>query len=1757
MSIVLNDNLKIEAPKLIDERFGPHADLTAALAFITPALREMGLIFFVKDGSNLLEYWWPTTDLSNSGIALRSYQPLDADLTAIANISDGSTGFLKKTAANTWSLDTTVVTASTIAGGELEGFYPNPTLKNISVINKVLSGFNTVGGGTIVDGDSIIVAFGKVQNQLNALYGGMQFIDFWNATTNTPSIPAASLANKGNYYIVQVAGSTNIGGITDWRVGDWLVSNGSVWSKIDNTDAVISVNGYTGAVELITDDIDEGVTNLYYTDTRSRLALSSSATGLTYNNGSGVFTLTAGYVIPTTTQLATYVPYTGATQAVDLGLYSIKASNFILGGATGNTGLYYGHTDRVVLANYTAGGIDFETNGGNITMTLFPSGGLYIGVSGVDNGYKLQVAGNVFSEGYLNAVGNNILNSTSGYTSIGPSAGSNHRLNVSGNANIINTSTVSNTSLYSIMSSQVLNGGSFNNTVELFYAGSVGQLSVGTTGTFTVFARSPIGASVGRVYIQGSGSLNRVNAVYGDMLFSSGMSITDAASLSSGVPYQQSGQTTYTGTITNYYGLYLGDVAGTSDIAARITNKFGIRQVGASNLNVFDSSITALSFIKSGGLSTQFLKADGSVDSNTYLTSAALTAYYTATQIQNFFSGASAITGYNKSNWDTAFSWGNHAGLYVNLTGNQTVAGIKTYSSAQVFNNAFTVVANSGAYAQYIQGRASDNYAILGFYSNTGVTRYGYLQSHSAYGGTLALASDGGGRIDLDNRGLTVTGVASFNSSVTATSFVGAGVSLTSVPSNAALYPTFNQNTTGNAATATTASNSNQFGGIGYGGGYTSGTIGNVMIYNSTSARWEAGSPGNIQSFLGLGSYAYRSSGLAELSGATFTGAISATNFSGSSSGTNTGDNAINTLYSGLVSNATHTGDATGATALTVVAIRSVSIPTLAAGNLRYNGSAWVFDNTSYITSAVTSISGTGTVSGLTLTGTVTSTGSLTLGGTLALTAANVNAVGAITNNTSGTAASLSAVLASSLGGAGATNGILKANGSGVVSAAVAGTDYVAPSALSGYLPLSGGTLTGNLSGTNYAVTARSTSNSYQMPDWRIYNTAGGNLAFNDFTADRMSISLSTLSLGVALNGTSAAFSSTLGVSGLSTLAGVSLTSHLVANNWNVTGVTTLGAVTGTFSGAVTGASAAFSGAGSFLGNLGVGTASPAEILHLQSSQPVIRYTKTGILNWYVGNISGNNFTINTDASSGDEFTITSTGNILMKTTTNNGVDALQVAGSGLFTQGLKITNGNAYNELFFDGNDFTNVLSNTTGGFQIGISNASSTGTFRILTANAERLVIDNTGAATFSSSVNATAFTSSSRTLVYGGGIRDISGTGNDMGIAFSSTGLLSTNGGGTATVKDFGGSSNRWGTVYAQAGDFSSSVTATSFSGAGTNLTGYASGFGVAYSNQVASLGSYLWLASALPNDFSLSLTHSFVGPAEGWPNYGSVMNMRSYSGGGSALQMYVPYSPTYGGTRMAVRFGNYDVSTGNSWTGWKYLLSDATDPYAYNMNQYVRTTDAVTFNTVTATNFYGNASSATLVTHLSGRTDGTFYNVIWGAGSPSYLYSCDAVQIRSSDGRLKASSFESTGDIYLGTRSTWLSSWLNQAVLTTSNVTFNTVYAAGNITAYSDIRLKTDIQAITDPIQKLMMLKGFTYSRTDIEDKAKRYIGLSAQDVLAAGLSEAVEVNEKGMYSVAYGNLAAGLLVEVGKNHEERIQDLERKLLAYEHKYGKLD
>jgi len=101
------------------------------------------------------------------------------------------------------------------------------------------------------------------------------------------------------------------------------------------------------------------------------------------------------------------------------------------------------------------------------------------------------------------------------------------------------------------------------------------------------------------------------------------------------------------------------------------------------------------------------------------------------------------------------------------------------------------------------------------------------------------------------------------------------------------------------------------------------------------------------------------------------------------------------------------------------------------------------------------------------------------------------------------------------------------------------------------------------------------------------------------------------------------------------------------------------------------------------------------------------------------------------------------------------------------------------------------------------------------------------------------------------------------------------------------------------------------------------------------------------------------------------------------------------------------------------------------------------------------------------------------------------------------------------------------------------------AVDNITAYSDIRYKTDILRIENPVEKVKALGGYTYTRTDT---GSRQTGVIAQEVQAV-LPEAVMVadNEEKTLSVAYGNLA-GLLIEAIKEQQKQIDELKSQLAA---------
>jgi hypothetical protein len=195
-------------------------------------------------------------------------------------------------------------------------------------------------------------------------------------------------------------------------------------------------------------------------------------------------------------------------------------------------------------------------------------------------------------------------------------------------------------------------------------------------------------------------------------------------------------------------------------------------------------------------------------------------------------------------------------------------------------------------------------------------------------------------------------------------------------------------------------------------------------------------------------------------------------------SGSNTGDNAVNTLYSGLVTNATHTGDATGATALTVVRINGTSLAGLATGLLKNTtatgvpsiavagtdyltptGSAALLTNFPVLNQNTTGNAATVTTNA-NLTGMVTSVGNSTT------VVTNANLTGEVTSVGNATTVDNSAVLSKSLTG--------YTSGAGTVSA----TDNIltAIQKLNGNIANINGSETKVTAGTNVTVTGTGTT---------------------------------------------------------------------------------------------------------------------------------------------------------------------------------------------------------------------------------------------------------------------------------------------------------------------------------------------------------------------------------------------------------------------------------------------------------------------------------------------------------------------------------------------------------------------------------------------------------------------------------------------------------------------------------------------------------
>jgi len=91
------------------------------------------------------------------------------------------------------------------------------------------------------DNSTKVATTAFVNNAVSTIPSGLTFQGNWDALNNVPDLSALTPDN-GDFWIVSVAGATNLGGITDWQVGDWAISvvSGGVqtWQKIDNSSVL-------------------------------------------------------------------------------------------------------------------------------------------------------------------------------------------------------------------------------------------------------------------------------------------------------------------------------------------------------------------------------------------------------------------------------------------------------------------------------------------------------------------------------------------------------------------------------------------------------------------------------------------------------------------------------------------------------------------------------------------------------------------------------------------------------------------------------------------------------------------------------------------------------------------------------------------------------------------------------------------------------------------------------------------------------------------------------------------------------------------------------------------------------------------------------------------------------------------------------------------------------------------------------------------------------------------------------------------------------------------------------------------------------------------------------------------------------------------------------------------------------------------------------------------------------------------------------
>ena len=162
-------------------------------------------------------------------------------------------------------------------------------------------------------------------------------------------------------------------------------------------------------------------------------------------------------------------------------------------------------------------------------------------------------------------------------------------------------------------------------------------------------------------------------------------------------------------------------------------------------------------------------------------------------------------------------------------------------------------------------------------------------------------------------------------------------------------------------------------------------------------------------------------------------------------------------------------------------------------------------------------------------------------------------------------------------------------------------------------------------------------------------------------------------------------------------------------------------------------------------------------------------------------------------------------------------------------------------------------------------------------------------------------------------------------------------------------------------------------------------------------------------------------------------------------------------------------------------------------------------------------------------------GISYGSSPGAGSAEIIVRSEASS--------KLAMFSFNGSTYTGRAALWGSN--GNFVIGSATVDYGyklyvdgTIYATGNVIAYSDESVKTNVREIENPLARVLNTRGVIYDRIDNEDKDN--IGFIAQE-LEKEFPELVSTGNNGKKGVMYQNMVA-VLIEAMKEQNKEIQKL---------------